>query len=347
MKNHKKIRPAERELLAMYLAEKKSKSECSRLLERPRKMIVKEIKRNSSWVTSKEGKRVQIYVAISAQVKANKRQLNSAHNKQELKNEDIYKYVIKYLRKGWSPEQIAGRLKLEHPGDKYWSISHETIYVWIYGQPKNEYKLYWYEYLRRKQKKRKKKKGRQVHKSHIPDRVSISERSEEANNRTEFGHWEGDSIEGKRKSNGVGLHTEVERMNRRIKAEKVKNLTSMNALKAQINIFKEEPNFAVKSTTLDNGKETHLHYKLRSKFNMDTFHAHPYSSFERGTNEHGNWHIRYYYPTGTDFSTVSNAELQEVIEEINDRPRKIHGYKTANEVYYQLVQNYQGCNDCF
>ena len=80
---------------------------------------------------------------------------------------------------------------------------------------------------------------------------------------------------------------------------------------------------------------------------MDTFHAHPYSSFERGTNEHGNWHIRYYYPTGTDFSTVSNAELQEVIEEINDRPRKIHGYKTANEVYYQLVQNYQGCNDCF
>ena len=72
---------------------------------------------------------------------------------------------------------------------------------------------------------------------------------------------------------------------------------------------------------------------------MQTYHAHPYSSFERGTNENGNWHIRYYFPKGTDFSNISNQELQAVVEEINNRPRKILGYRTANEVYYQLLQH--------
>lgn len=343
MKKEEKITANERDLLARYVAEGRSKSECSRLLERTRQAIIMEIERNSSWVTNKQGQRVKIYIAISAQAKAEKRKIRSAHNKKELKNIDIYKYVVEHLRIGWSPEQISGRLKQEHPDDQYWSICHETIYAWIYKQSPNEEKMYWYEYLRRKQKKRKKQQGRGVHKSHIPDRVSISQRPESINNRTEFGHWEGDSIEGKHKSNGVGLHTEVERMSRKIKGEKVKNLTSKNALKAQCSIFSTEQKCAVKSTTVDNGKETHLHYKLRSIFNMMTYHAHPYSSFERGTSEHGNWHIRYYYPKGTDFSKVTDADLQEVIEEINNRPRKIHGYKTANEVYDNLVLINSGC----
>ena len=72
---------------------------------------------------------------------------------------------------------------------------------------------------------------------------------------------------------------------------------------------------------------------------MDTYHAHPYSSFERGTNEHGNWHLRYYFPKGTDFTVITNQELQAVVDEINNRPRKILGFQTANEVYYQLVKN--------
>ena len=192
---------------------------------------------------------------------------------------------------------------------------------------------------RRKQKKRKQKSGRSVHKSQIPDRVSIHQRPKKINQRKEFGHWEADSVEGKRKVKANSLHTEVERISRKIKAVKVKNLTSQEALKAQIKIFEVEPEQAVKSTTLDNGKETHLHYQLRPKFNMQTYHADPYSSWQRGTNEHGNWHIRYYFPKGTDFSNISNQELQAVVEEINNRPRKILGYRTANEVYYQLLQH--------
>lgn len=339
MKKRKKISSRERELLASYLAAGDNKTECARKLDRPRRSVLREIKRNSSWVMGIDGKKRYQYIAISAQAKSDERKLKSAYNKQELKNPDVYAYVTKHLRKGWSPEQIAGRLRMKYPENPHWHICHETIYEWIYKQDEqNDEGFYWREYLRRKQKKRKKQKGRGVHRGRIPDRISISQRSKAANHREEFGHWEGDSIEGKRKGSGAGLHTEVERMSRKIKAEKVKDLSSKTALRAQVKIFGSEPWVAIRSTTLDNGKETHEHYKLRSKFEMDTFHAHPYSSFERGTNENGNWHIRYYYPKGTDFAKVPRWELQEVIEEINNRPRKILGFKTANEVYDQLLQ---------
>jgi len=342
MKTHQKFTAHEREILANYLASGVNKSECARRLDRPRRTLLREISANGSWVKDINYKKVFVYVAITAQAKAERRQLNSAFNKQPLKNKDVYKYVLKKLRDGWSPESIAGRLKEDHKDDPHWHIAHETIYKWVFNQSQKDDQqgLYWYEYLRRKQKKRKEQKGRSVHKSHIPDRVSISQRPLEVNDREEFGHWEGDSIEGRRK-NKEGLHTEVERVSRKIKAVKIRNLTSEEAYLAQCQIFADEPRVAVRSTTLDNGRETHLHYKLRAKFNMNTYHAHPYSPHERGSNENGNLWIRYYFPKGTDFSTVSEQELQAVVEEINDRPRKIHGFKTANEVYYQLLKKAQ------
>jgi len=343
MKTHNKINSRELELLANYLAAGQSKPNCARLLGRPLTTIKAEIRRNSCWVVNRDGQKVFVYVAISAQAKAASRQQASAHNKQPLKNPQVYAYVTEHLRLGWSPKQIAGRLKHnDHPQDTTWHITHETIYAWIYQQPKNDEHLYWYEYLRRKQQKRKKQHGRTVHRSHIPDRVSISQRPNIINERKEFGHWEGDSIEGKRKASGAGLHTEVERMSRRIKATKVKRITSRQAYYAQCRIFGTEPDCATKSTTVDNGKETHEHHRLRKKFGMATYHAHPYCSSERGTNEHGNWHLRYYYPKGTDFATVARTELQEVVHEINSRPREILGFKTANEVYDQLLEKELG-----
>jgi len=339
MKTHQKITAHERELLAYWLAQSIPKSECARRLCRPRRSIVREISRNSCWVTNRDGQRVSVYIAISAQAKFAQRQQASAHNKEELKNPQVYDYVTTRLGWGWSPEQISGKLReVVHKDEPEWQISMETIYAWIYTQPQNELGKYWWEYLRRKQKKRKKQKGRTVHRSHIPDRVSISKRPKVVNDRVEFGHWEGDSIEGKRGISSAGLHTEVERMSRRISADKVKSLTSRQAYYAQCRIFGKEPAEAVKSTTLDNGRETHEHYRLRKKFDMMTYHAHPYSSWERGTNEHGNWHLRYYFPKGTDFAKVTKAELQAVAEEINNRPRKIHHFLSANEVYYQLLE---------
>lgn len=316
----------ERDRLARWKAQMLSNTACARKLNRSVSTIGRELRRNH-W--KGEG-----YVAIHAQGCADAREQRVAHSKPTLKNPTLYAYVTDHLRQGWSPDQIAGRLRRKHPTDPVWHICHETIYTWIYSQPKNEYGLYWYEYLRRKQKKRKKQMGRSVHRSHIPDRVSISQRPEEITNRSVFGHWEGDSIEGLR-SKKDGIHTEVERVSRLIAGTKVMQLTGTETVRAQQHIFEHYPMRARQTTTLDNGKENHDHVKMETALHMQTYFAHPYSSFERGTNEHGNWHLRYYFPKGTDFTTVSEEELQDVIEEVNHRPRKILAYQMAQEVFDQ------------
>lgn len=318
--------------MAIWKAEGVSNKECARRLKRSVSTIGRELKRNS-W----KGKH---YIAIHAQDNADHREKVKSHGKQELKNPDVYEYVTQQLREGWSPDQIAGRLRRDHPKDGYWQICHETIYRWIYEPKQVKDDQPWYEYLRRKQKRRKIYKGRKVHRSRIPDRISIHDRPKAVDKRKEFGHWEGDTVEGR--GHRDGIHTEVERMSRLIMGKKISAITSGITLKAQKQIFADLPVSARKSVTLDNGRETHLHCVLREELKMKTYHADPYSSWQRGTNEHGNWHIRYYFPKGTDFTEVPEEELQDVIEEINNRPRKILGYQTAQEVFTKLLKGAQG-----
>lgn len=327
MKRYKRISSIERDLLALWKAKGVSNKQCGKRLKRSVSTIGRELKRNR-W---KEG-----YIAIQAQGRAKEREKERTNGKQELKNADVYEYVTTHLREGWSPDQIAGRLRLDNLKDKYWWITAETIYRWIYEEEQVKAGQPWYEYLRRKQKKRKKYNGRKVHRSRIPDRISIHERPKVVEKRKQFGHWEGDTIEGRKHKDGV--HTEVERMSRFIAGRKVAAITSQLAVEVQRRIFADMPGLARKSTTLDNGKETHLHYELRIYLQMMTYHADPFSSWQRGTNENGNWHIRYYFPKGTDFNQVSEEELQEVIEEINNRPRKILKYQTAAEVFKNLLR---------
>jgi len=162
----------------------------------------------------------------------------------QLKNDWIYSYVVDHLGQGWSPEQIEGRLKLDFKGQYHKTIGHEAIYQYVF-HPDNKDENLW-EYLPRKQKKRKKQKGRRVHHSRIPDRVSIHLRPETIDNRAEFGHFEGDTVEGKR-GIGDGIHTEVERLSRTIFAVKVKQITSEEGLKAQKEIFSSLPEKARRS----------------------------------------------------------------------------------------------------
>ena len=325
-----KLTEEERDLLAIWKAKGVSNKECGRRLHRHVSTIGRELKRNDF-----QG----VYVAIHAEARAQKRQWEKAHGKEPLKNPDVYKYVTKHLRGGWSPDQIAGRLRRNHPHNKYWWITAETIYRWIYQKEQMGADQPWYEYLRRKQKKRRKYKGRKVHRGKIPDRVSIRERDELVNQRQIFGHWEGDTVEGK--GHRDGIHTEVERMSRKILGRKVPAIASEPTVTVQKELFVVLPKQARKSTTLDNGRENHMHARLWD-IGMKTYFADPYSSWQRGTNEHGNWHIRYYFPKGTDFKTIPEEELQDVIEEINNRPRKILAYQTANEVFDHLLREDQG-----
>jgi len=270
MKKQKKLTAFERDSIALYHTQRISNSEIARRLGREVSTIGRELKRNR-WG--------EAYIAIHAQQRAQERASLVAHSKQPLKNGDVYAYVTEQLREGWSPDQITGRLRKEHPADHYWWITTETIYRWIYQPEQVKRDDSWYEYLRRKQKKRMRYKGRTVHRAHIPDRVSIHERPEEINNRTIFAHWEGDTVEGKYHKDGV--HTEAERMSRLFMARKVESITSEATARVQQRMFADLPKEARRTTTLDNGRENHLHKRLRL-LRMKVYFADPYSSWQRG-----------------------------------------------------------------
>lgn len=272
-------------------------------------------------------------MAIHAQNISSKRK-SLAGKRHPLKNKEVFKWVITRLSKGWSPEQIKGRMKLVFKNNLKMRITHETIYSFIYSD-RFRYRRFW-EYLPWGRKKRSHKHGRRVHRGSIPDRTSIHLRPGVVDQRLEFGHFEGDTVEGKGHKDGV--HTEVERISRKYFAKLVAQIDSEDAVKAQEGIFSSLPKLARKSTTLDNGRENHLHTKLK-ELGMQTYFADPYSSWQRGSNEYHNGLFRRYFPRGTDFKTVTQEEIDECVEEMNSRPRKCLGYFTPNEVFLEKLNH--------
>ncbi|HSW48141.1 MAG TPA: IS30 family transposase [Candidatus Saccharimonadales bacterium] len=314
MQKRKKLTEEERDRIATLYAQRIGVREIGKLLERNHTTISRELKRNRFG---------QSYNAIHAQRRAEERK-SDAGKRQPLKGSKIYSYVLEKLKEGWSPEQIAGRLELEQEKK---IICHETIYRFIYTKALKEDRLW--EYLPRKQKHRRKKYGRKSQRIRIPQRVSIHERPDEINNRLVLGHWEGDTVEGKGHKDGI--HTEVERVSRFLLAKKVSSITSEATINVQKDMFTRLPEKLRLSTTLDNGKENHLHYELK-ELEMKTYFADPYSSWQRGTNENTNGLVRRYLPKKTSFTNLTQEELDDIVSEINNRPRKVLQYKKPIEI---------------
>jgi len=319
----------ERILIAQWINAGKSNKWIARELGRSVSTIGREIKRNSVMKRNLVGIMVKVYEPLHAHSKTLRRRQRAFCAKHPLKNPETFSYVIDKLRDGWSPEQISGRLKEKYPNSKSRHICHETIYRFIYSVKQKD-KMYW-EYLRRKQKRRRVKSGRKPQRSRIPDRTSIHLRPNEVEERKTVGHWEGDSIVGKGKTNG--LHTEYERVTSITRFEKLNKIDSNETLKAMRKIFHPLPDKMKKSTTLDNGLEMAKHNQVGIK----TYFADPYSSWQRGGNENANMWIRYYFPKGTDFSKITDEELKEVEWELNNRPRKRLGFKKPIEVWNEAI----------
>jgi len=305
------IQPNERDKIAIWHSKGLSIREISRRLSRHPSVVSREIKRNSL-----KGE----YIAIHAQHRAETRTFQ-VKKKCWWENNKLYAYVIEKLRQGWSPEQISGRLKLEN---NCRSISYESIYRFIFD-PKNKHKRLW-EYLPLKRKKRHKKYGRKVARVRIPNRVSIHLRDKGIETRQTYGHYEGDSIIGRQTKSKV-IHTEVERKTRYLSAKLINSKSCLDTIEAQKQIFSQLP---AETITLDNGLEFAKHQQL-NQMGIKTYFADPYCSGQRGTNENTNGLIRRYLPKKTSFENLTQEELDNIVWEINNRPKKVLQFSTPFE----------------
>lgn len=277
------------------------------------------------------GPRERLYLAGQAQQQAAVRTSRS-HQPFRMRHDRLVDWVLKQLEKGWTPEEISGRLPIEFPDDARMRVGVETLYAWIYS-PGMRHRQLW-QYLPRGRQRRRKRHGRRVHADRIRWRVSIHDRPAEIDDRSEFGHWESDSMLGVRGSGG--LHTTVERVSRYLQAIKIPAITADATLQAQQSAFARLPAHAGRSVTADNGSEFAHHHRLADTLAIPTYFADPYSAYQRGTNEHFNGRIRKYLPKGTSFANLDQHELDQIVTEINNRPRKILGWATPAEVFNEL-----------
>ena len=233
-----------------------------------------------------------------------------------------------------SPEQIAGRLRLEHPEDPAMHISHEAIYQWVYRQEGTS----WHEQLRRKQNRRSPRKhGQATKQGQIIGRVGIEHRPAEVQIRTRLGDWESDTLCGEPGTGGVATH--VERVTRVLLAAKIEDRTADHFASRSLAAFGQAgvPPSGCLTLTADNGKEFTRFSRLEAGLGLKVYFAHPHSPWERGTNENTNGLIREYFPKGTDFRKITKSQVDHMTRSMNNRPRKCLGYQTPCEVFEHLA----------
>lgn len=235
-------------------------------------------------------------------------------------------YVLRGLRKEWSPEQISGRMSQDHHDDPSMRVSHTSIYRYIKADRAAGGSLW--KRLRQSSKKRRKTYASGPRVSRIPDRVSIHDRPKSIETRRTPGHWEADTVRGSRGR----LATFVERKSRYVLIARLPDGTAAAFNVGAIRVMRKIPRHARRSLTADNGSEFIEHTELAQRLGFKTYFADPYSSWQRGTNENTNGLIRQYFPKRHDFSTTTPRRIARIAEKLNNRPRKCLGYRTPAEV---------------
>jgi transposase, IS30 family len=321
----------ERVVIETLLKENRNKSYIAKQLKRNRCTITREV---NNWVKKPSDK----YDATIADFFAKADYLNKRNKDKINTYKRLKSFVYRGLLSGFSPEQIAGRIKLLYPNDPVMSISYEAIYQHIYRHRqsylgKKLIKLLPYHHHKRREKR---KFGK--NRVRIKDQVNISQRPKHVELRLEVGHWEGDLMIGIGQKSAIG--TIVERKTRYTFIVKIENRKSITVTQQFAQILNTLPKYILKSMTYDNGLEMANHKWLTENTGMDIFFANPYSSWERGTNENTNGLIRRFFPKGTDFNKITIEQLKQAQYSLNNRPRKILAYKTPNEIMNQEINNY-------
>jgi IS30 family transposase len=321
----------ERIIIQTLLGENRSKSYIANQLKRNRSTITREV---NNWVKKPSDK----YDATIADFFAKEEYLNKRNKDKISTHKRLKAFVYRGLLSGFSPEQIAGRIKIVYPNDTTMSISHEAIYQHIYKHRqsylgKKLIKLLPYHHHKRRGKR---KFGK--NRVRIKDQVNISQRPKHIELRIEVGHWEGDLMIGTGQKSAIG--TIVERKTRYTFIVKIENRKSKTVTQQFAKLLNTLPKDIRKTMTYDNGIEMANHKWLSNNTGMDIYFANPYSSWERGTNENTNGLIRRFFPKGTDFNKITIEQLKQAQYALNNRPRKILGYKTPNEIMNQEITKY-------
>lgn len=311
--NYKQLTQDERYQIYALLKAEHSQSFIALILNRSRSTISREIRRN------KGGRG---YRPKQANDVCNKRRQQA--NKHSKMTNQVKVWINSLLYNKLTPEQIAGRLKLEGKV----SLHHESIYRYVYQDKCAGGDLY--KHLPRACKKYQKRYGSYDKRGQIVNRISIDHRPSIVDRKERIGDWEGDTVVGKGRKNA--FVTLVERKTlftvvKRIKSKHA-NITAEAMIQSMRNIKDK-----VLTITVDNGKEFAQHERVSQELNAQVYFAHPYSSWERGINENTNGLLRRYFPKGTDFMALTEDEIQSAVEQLNHRPRKTRGYKTPYELF--------------
>jgi IS30 family transposase len=305
----------EREVLAQMKVQGCSKAEIARRLGRHRSSIGRELARNGG---PRGG-----YSAVAAQRLADQR-CRRPRRACKMDDPQINRTVRQGLRKYWSPDQIAGRSKLEHGAKSPQSVSHQTIYAWIDAEQKRGGR--WQRFLRlRGRVRRPRKRDPQA------ARPSIAGRPETINQRRRYGDWEGDTLVGAHHRGGVV--SLVERKSLYTLLARVSRLQAAEVNRQICRRMRAIPKSLRRSMTFDNGPEFSNPEELARRLGLDVYFAEAYCAWQRGTNENQNGLVRQIHPKGSDLARMPDAQLSRTEKLLNDRPRKCLGYRTPAEVF--------------
>jgi len=316
----------ERETISRGLAADQSARSMAGLLGRAPSTVSREIKRNGGY---------DRYRAAQADEQAWIRARRPKPCKLAI-SPRLRQAVARKLRLYWSPEQIAGWLKRWHPGEQAYHVSHETIYRSLFVQARGVLKKELLLHLRSKRTIRRSRlaTGKGDGRGQIKDIISIRERPAAIEDRAVPGHWEGDLLSGSKNSY---MATLVERHTRYVMLVKVANKETQTVVSALIKQAKKLPNELYKSLTWDRGKELTDHRRFSLATDIDVYFCDPRSPWQRGSNENTNGLLRQYFPKGTDLSVYSQAHLNKVARQLNERPRKTLGFETPAERFNACV----------
>ena len=305
-----------------------SHREIGRRIGRSHTTVSREIKRNGPMHPD-----TAVYWYYCSQPRAITRRHKARHHRRQ-NNKELTEYIKSKILLDWPPEAIAARLKLDYPTDQKMRISHETIYRWVFIDAQKGGELY--KHLRRRHKRRRKQIRYGTGRRFLPGRVSIAERPPIVDQRTRFGDWEGDTLEGAKGTGGLATH--VERKCRYLLSVKLSDKKASTMTRQTVKAFRKVPIKLRHTLTVDNGKEFANFKELESKTNLKVYFADPYAAWQRGTNENTNGLLRQYFPKGTNLNSVSEKDVAFIVNKLNNRPRKCLNYQTPNEVFY-LAKN--------